>query len=82
MRPIVGLTGNTLPEDTATFKAAGATDVMHKPLTMDVAHELLERFSIPASVPSRSNSHRSDTRSRSRSRSPLVSPFREFSPAF
>lgn len=42
--PIVGLTANTLPEDTALFIESGATEVLYKPMSIDTAGKLLRRY--------------------------------------
>lgn len=47
--PIVGLTANTLPEDTACFLKSGATEVLYKPMSAESAGMLLRRYS-PAAV--------------------------------
>ena len=43
--PIVGLTANTLPEDTASFLKSGATEVLYKPMSAESAGMLLRRYS-------------------------------------
>ena len=41
--PIIGVTGNLLPEDVADFKLHGANEVMGKPLNIDQLQGFLER---------------------------------------
>ena len=39
--PIIGVTGNMLPDDVNHFKAQGATEVMGKPLNLSRFQELV-----------------------------------------
>ena len=41
-KPIIGVTGNVLPTDTATFMLAGANEVLHKPVTLVRLHEVFD----------------------------------------
>ena len=43
--PIVGLTANTMPEDTARFMRSGANEVVYKPISADNVEKLLSRYS-------------------------------------
>lgn len=43
--PIVGLTANTMPEDTARFMRSGANEVIYKPISADNVEKLLSRYS-------------------------------------
>lgn len=43
-KTILGVTGNVLPADRATFVAAGANDVLHKPLTLSALNSVLEQL--------------------------------------
>ena len=42
--PIIGVTGNMMKEDVDQFMAAGATEVMGKPLKLDQLNELLTGY--------------------------------------
>ena len=54
--PIVGLTANTMPEDTARFLRSGANEVIYKPINADNVEKLLSRYSNYSSS-SPTNSH-------------------------
>ena len=54
--PIVGLTANTMPEDTARFMRSGANEVIYKPISADNVEKLLSRYSNYSSS-SPTNSH-------------------------
>ena len=54
--PIVGLTANTMPEDTARFMRSGANEVVYKPISADNVEKLLSRYSNYSSS-SPTNSH-------------------------
>eukprot|EP01038_Epipyxis_sp_PR26KG_P014077 gene14077-18889_t len=43
---IVGVTGNVLTEDMATFIKSGANEVMVKPVSKDILEDLLKQFSL------------------------------------
>jgi CheY-like chemotaxis protein len=44
LSPVVGITGNILPDDIAFFLSAGAVDVLHKPLTLSVLNEMVAKI--------------------------------------
>jgi CheY-like chemotaxis protein len=48
--PIIGVTGNMMQEDVDLFLAAGANEVIGKPLKLEKLQELI--FGIPLSPPS------------------------------
>ena len=53
---IVGVTGNMFPEDTRTFLASGANDVLPKPFKMDALNSLWEEYDSSQSEAKRENS--------------------------
>lgn len=46
---IVGITGNVMPEDTATFREAGANRVLSKPFRMPALESLWSEYGVAAS---------------------------------
>ena len=40
---VVGITGNILPDDVASFRDAGALDVLHKPLTLASLNDMVAK---------------------------------------